>query len=201
MSKSFGQYPVKRKSIIFFFFTFQDSQIVVRACEGALIIASAPTIDLNCTSVRISLDEYTSYLIEKLIRLCDRIPEDIDPSDIEESNIAWGLIPRDSEYNHFVGRAQLHDFLCWLDYANCVARECIQLTNLGYKFRNDFLLGTIEPVLISIDIPFMLALLSKVIKQINSFVLMEGKNIFFFTYCNMPMAFCFSKTLYCFLCK
>lgn len=82
-------------------------------------------------------------------------------------------MPKDSDCSHFVGRAQLHEFLCWLDYTNCVARECKQLTNLRSRFRNEFLLGVVEQTILSIDTPFMLVLASKIIKQCTSFALMD----------------------------
>lgn len=180
--KSYKIFRFNVGAIITIFFlssSFQDSKIVVRACEGALLTCSSPTLDTNCISVCASLEDYITFLILKLVYLSERIPEDIEPGDVEELTVSWGLIPRESEQHNFIGRAQLHEFLCWMDYTDCVARECVKLQMLGPKFRSEFLVGAIEPALIAIDTPFMLVLMSKVIKQLRSIYLMDGKGFLF----------------------
>lgn len=151
------------------YFESADSTVVVRACEGALILASLPTINIKCNAVRSSLNSFSLQIIEKLVELCIRIPEDMDPGDIEETVISWGLFPRDSEQQHFIGRGQLCEFLCWLDYTDCLSKECkILFPFFGELFRSHLLETTIEPAMLDENASFMAILTAKIIKMIQS---------------------------------
>uniref|UniRef100_A0A7G3AP34 FHF complex subunit HOOK-interacting protein C-terminal domain-containing protein n=1 Tax=Lutzomyia longipalpis TaxID=7200 RepID=A0A7G3AP34_LUTLO len=146
-----------------------DHTIVVRAGEAALILTSLPSIDLSCCAMKGSLDDFGTYLMEKVWYLCQRIPEDMNPEDIEDANVSWGLNPRDSDAPEFIGRPQLVEFLAWLDYADCVSKECENLhPHLGDKFRNLVLEYYIEPSLLDANAPFMLLLMAKIVRQIHS---------------------------------
>lgn len=156
------------------YFESADSTVIVRACEGALILASLPTINIKCNAVRSSLNFFSSLMIEKLVELCLRIPEDMDPGDIEETVISWGLFPRDSETQHFIGRGQLCEFLCWLDYADCLSKECkLLFPYFGEMFRSHLLEATIEPAMLDENASFMAILTAKIIKMIQSSVLSD----------------------------
>jgi len=150
-----------------------DSTIVVRACEAILILVSLKELDNHCKAINASFTELSHIIGEKLFLCAELIPEDMDLSDIEECNISWGLFPKD-DHHHFIGRYQLTSFLCWLDYADCLVKENLLIAELlGMLFREQVLEKILEPNLLELNGPFGLVLTSKVIKQINSEVLLE----------------------------
>ncbi|XP_070493260.1 FHF complex subunit HOOK interacting protein 2A-like isoform X2 [Chironomus tepperi] len=150
-----------------------DSTIVVRACEAILILVSLKELDNHCNAINASFTELSHVIGEKLFLCAELIPEDMNLSDIEECNISWGLFPKDDQ-QHFIGRYQLTSFLCWLDYADCLVKENLLIADLlGMLFREQVLEKILEPNLLELNGPFGLVLTSKIIKQINSEVLME----------------------------
>lgn len=83
-------------------------------------------------------------------------------------------MPRDADAPYFVGRPQLMEFLCWLDYCNCLANECNVpeiVGRLAENIRVDMFEMCIEPMITVLDINaagFMLVLTAKIIKHIDS---------------------------------
>lgn len=151
-----------------------DSTIIVRACEGILILASLPTLNKSCNAVRNSLSRFSTMMADRLSVHCQQIPEDMDTGDIEDANVSWGLIPRDSEQPHFVGRYQLTSFLCWLDYCDCLMKESPTVApELGELIRSQLLISYIEPGLLGSYAPFMLVLTAKIIKKTQSRALLD----------------------------
>lgn len=71
-------------------FQLQDSVVVVRACEAALILISLPTISTHCMAQTVSFGRFCKYLSEKLAFLCQDIPDDMDNGDIEDCVSSWG---------------------------------------------------------------------------------------------------------------
>lgn len=73
------------------------------------------------------------------------------------------------------------DFLCWLDYANCVASECSSKEFVNYlaaNIRGDLFEASIEPMISVLDINaagFTLVLTAKMIKQISAREICDGK--------------------------
>lgn len=74
------------------FFPIQDSIVVVRACEAALIIISLPTIGVKCFAQKMSFQQFCKQLSQKLAFLCQEIPEDMDTGDIEDCVSSWGYV-------------------------------------------------------------------------------------------------------------
>lgn len=68
----------------------QDSIVIVRASEAALILASLPTVDTNCMAVKSSLSSFSLKIANRLADLCACIPEDMDTGDIEDCLVSWG---------------------------------------------------------------------------------------------------------------
>lgn len=65
--------------------------MIVRACEGALILATLPTVSAtNCCAVKASLETFGLKIGNRLAELCHRIPEDMDTGDIEDCSVSWG---------------------------------------------------------------------------------------------------------------
>ncbi|CAG9810988.1 unnamed protein product [Chironomus riparius] len=150
-----------------------DSTIVVRACEGILILVSLKELDNHCNAINASFTELSHIIGEKLFLCAESIPDDMELSDIEECNVTWGLFPKD-DHHHFIGRYQLTSFLCWLDYADCLVKENYLIADLlGMLFREQVLEKNLEPNLLELNGPFGLVLTAKVIKQIKSEELLE----------------------------
>lgn len=115
------------------------------------------------------------YSLTGLSYLCRQIPDDMDTGEIEDSVVSWGLNPRDGNETHFIGRGQLNELLCWLDYANCLSNECLELsTYLCPNLRIYLLEDVVEPSLLDNNAFFMLVLASKIIRQIDSKLFSDG---------------------------
>lgn len=69
---------------------FQDSIVVVRACEAALILMTLPTIGIKCDAQKSSFHMFSKHLSQKLAFLCQEIPEDMDTGEIEDCVSTWG---------------------------------------------------------------------------------------------------------------
>lgn len=70
--------------------SLQDSVVVVRACEAALILISLPTIAIKCNAQKTSFETLSRHLSQKLAFLCQEIPEDMDTGEIEDCVSTWG---------------------------------------------------------------------------------------------------------------
>ncbi|XP_052888608.1 FHF complex subunit HOOK interacting protein 2A-like [Anopheles moucheti] len=151
-----------------------DSTIVVRACEGVLILASLPTLQQSCKAIRNTINRFATMMAGRLASNCQQIPEDMDTGDIEDANVTWGLFPRDPEQPHYIGRYQLTAFLCWLDYCDCLLKESeLLVPELGPRIRDEMLINYIEPALVGCYAPFMLVLTAKIIKKTQSKALLD----------------------------
>lgn len=64
--------------------------MIVRACEGAIILASLPSVRIYCGAVKKSLNAFSIKIGNRLAMLCQQIPEDMDTGDIEDCSVAWG---------------------------------------------------------------------------------------------------------------
>lgn len=90
-------------------------------------------------------------------------------------------MPRDAEAQYFIGRPQLMEFLCWLDYANSLAKECLVpdvVRRLAENIRVDLFEMSIEPMISVLDTNiagFMLVLTAKIVKQITAKEFCDGK--------------------------
>lgn len=74
------------------------------------------------------------------------------------------------------------EFLCWLDYANRLAKEC-HVPEIGRRLaeniRIDLFEMSIEPMISILDINivgFMLVLMAKIVRQIDAPEFCDGKN-------------------------
>lgn len=154
----------------------------MRACEGALILASLPSVNNACNAMRSSLSAFSQTVAKRLGHLCQQIPDDMDTGDIEDCSVAWGLVPRDLNQPHFIGRGQINEFLCWLDYANCLSMECPQMAvDLCCRVRKMLLENVVEPSMLDQQTAaFMLVLSAKIIRQLESRAFSKGKLFFFF---------------------
>lgn len=118
----------------------------------------------------------------------------------------YSLLPRDEEAQFFIGRPQLMEFLCWLDYANNLSKECLVpkiVQNLAENIRVDLFEMSIEPMISVLDTniaAFMLVLMAKIIKHIDAKEFCDGKRhlslffYFIFSKRSRSMYFCFIWT-------
>lgn len=89
-------------------------------------------------------------------------------------------MPRDSDAHQYIGKPQLMDFLCWLDYCNSIANECYVpdiVRCLAEYIRIDLFEMSIEPMISVLDMNiagFMLVLLAKIIRQIDADTFSNG---------------------------
>lgn len=150
-----------------------DSKIVVRACEAVLILVSLKKLKDHCMAVNASFTELSHVMGEKLYICAEQIPEDMDLSDIEDCIVSWGLFPKEDQHR-FIGRYQLTSFLCWLDFADCLAQDNLLVADqLGMLFREQVLEKIVEPNILELCAPFGLVMSSKIVKQIRSESLLE----------------------------
>lgn len=85
------------------------------------------------------------------------------------------MVPRDSDATQFIGREQLNEFLCWLDYSNCLSLECSAMAgDLCEYVRKTMLENIVEPSMLDINAPFMLVLAAKIVRQLDSKSYSEG---------------------------
>lgn len=65
--------------------------MILRACEGALILATLPTVSVtSCSAVKASLTAFALKIGDRLAALCRQIPDDMDTGDIEDCSVSWG---------------------------------------------------------------------------------------------------------------
>lgn len=97
-------------------------------------------------------------------------------------SLFFRLLPRDTEIEKFIGRPQLTEFLCWLDYANCVAKECADTAiaiKLAEQLRFHLFESSIEPAIIEPNFTaFALVLAAKVINKIDAKFICDREYIF-----------------------
>lgn len=147
-------------------------EIVIKACEGVLILISLPEAQLLCNSIVNSLENLIDVLTDRLCYTYSRIPDDIDPLDIELESISWALNVFDSDSERqFIGKLPLVQFLCWLDYYDCVVRELKSDRLIKYatfKFQVDLLQGHVQEEVTDGRTASKIMLLTKICKQVRS---------------------------------
>lgn len=148
-------------------------EIVIKACEGILILISLDECHLHCNSIVHSLENFIDVLTEKLCHTYSRIPDDMDPMDIdvELESISWGLNIFDGEERGFVGKLPLLQFLCWLDYFDCVGRE-LKADRVNkyatFKFQVELLQGHVQEDVCNGRNAPKIMLLTKIFKQVRT---------------------------------
>lgn len=68
----------------------QDTLVVVRACEAAIILVSLPSMTTDCCALEESQQMFCRKLGEHVGELCRAIPEDMDSGDIDDCAVSWG---------------------------------------------------------------------------------------------------------------
>nr|CAD7589654.1 unnamed protein product [Timema genevievae] len=153
-----------------------DSRVTVKACEGIMLLAALPSDSFARSLARHS--NLCAELAARLAALYEGIVPGVDPNDIDEMQITWGL---DSlawtDGTKFPGCRQVAAFLAWLDYFDQLVREAhpITGTTLAESFRSQFLEGVLGPTLLDTGSSTILvtAFITKCLKQVTAPALLQ----------------------------
>lgn len=114
-----------------------DSRVAVKACEGLILCSSLPEpIAAHCM---INSTKFCKDLTQRLVDTYQKLPENINPSDLENVQAKWGMevVTEREDQQTFVGKRHLVSFLSWLDY-------CDQLTGIANPIVAEALSRTIH---------------------------------------------------------
>lgn len=149
-----------------------DSRVVVKACEGLMVMASLPS-DVFARSV-VCHSDLCTVLANKLNVLFAAVPPDIDPNDLDDLQVNWGLdSPVWTESSLFPGCRQVAAFLAWLDYCDQFVRESHPIigTALAGSIRLGFLERVLGPALLQpgdSNQVLITAFISKCLKKVSA---------------------------------
>ncbi|KOB73703.1 Uncharacterized protein OBRU01_10276 [Operophtera brumata] len=79
-----------------------DNQVVLRACEGIMIVSSLPEDDI--ANLVTTCSPACETIIDKLASKYKSLPANIDPGDVDHLNITWAYVAQDfgdKSYNKF----------------------------------------------------------------------------------------------------
>ncbi|XP_030626832.1 FHF complex subunit HOOK interacting protein 2A [Chanos chanos] len=156
-----------------------DGRIVVKACEGLMLLVSLPEpAAAKCLTENTELCE---LLTDRLAAFYRALPQSMDPLDIETvESVNWGL----DVYNlkedaaAFTGKRALISFLSWLDYCDQLIKEAQRTAAvvLARAVRERFFVSVMEPQLMQtseVGILTSTALLNRIIRQVTSDALLQ----------------------------
>ncbi|KAI4903461.1 hypothetical protein NFI96_012236 [Prochilodus magdalenae] len=146
-----------------------DGRIVVKACEGLMLLVSLP--EAAAAKSLTESTELCELLTDRLASFYKALPQSMDPLDIETVEfVNWGL----DVYNlkedaaAFAGKRALISFLSWLDYCDQLIKEAQKTAAaaLARAVRERFFVAVMEPQLMAVRI--ITALLNRIIRQVTS---------------------------------
>ncbi|CAH0678067.1 unnamed protein product [Spodoptera exigua] len=149
-----------------------DNQVVLRACEGIMIVSSLPEDDI--ANLVTSCSPACETIVHKLASKYKSIPANVDPSDVDHLNITWAYVAQDfgdKSYSKFHGYRELTSFFSWLDYCDTLMKECHPTiaSHLSRTFRLNFLEGAAESGLTDLHHAVLVtAIVAKCLKVIDS---------------------------------
>ncbi|CAH2985872.1 unnamed protein product [Chilo suppressalis] len=149
-----------------------DNQVVLRACEGIMIVSSLPEDDI--ANLVTSCSPACETLVGKLAAKYKCVPAGTEPADVDRLNITWAYVAQDygdKALNKFHGYRELTSFFSWLDYCDTLMKECHPTiaTHLSRTFRQNFLEGTVEVGVSDFHhAALVTAILAKCLKVIDS---------------------------------
>nr|XP_013189960.1 unnamed protein product [Amyelois transitella] len=149
-----------------------DNQVVLRACEGIMIVSSLPEDDI--ANLVTSCSPACETIVDKLAEKYRSIPANTDPADVEHLNITWAYVAHDfgdKHLNKFHGYRELTSFFSWLDYCDTLMKECHPsiASHLSRTFRQSFLEPAAEAGLRDLHhCALVAALLAKCLKVVDS---------------------------------
>uniref|UniRef100_A0A8B9HQQ3 FHF complex subunit HOOK-interacting protein C-terminal domain-containing protein n=1 Tax=Astyanax mexicanus TaxID=7994 RepID=A0A8B9HQQ3_ASTMX len=157
----------------------QDGRIVVKACEGLMLLVSLP--EAAAAKSLTESTELCQLLTERLAAFYQALPQSMDPLDIETvESVNWGLdvynLKEDAAV--FTGKRALISFLSWLDYCDQLIKEAQKTAAaaLARAVRERFFVAVMEPQLMQtseVGILTSTALLNRIIRQVTSEALLQ----------------------------
>ncbi|XP_047668570.1 protein FAM160B1 isoform X1 [Tachysurus fulvidraco] len=156
-----------------------DARVVVKACEGLMLLVSLP--EPAAAKTLTESTELCELLTARLTSIYQALPQSMDPLDIETvESVNWGL----DVYNlkedaaAFTGKRALISFLSWLDYCDQLIKEAQKTAAvaLARAVRERFFVPVMEPQLMQtseVGILTSTALLNRIIRQVTSDVLLQ----------------------------
>ena len=153
--------------------SLQDHTIRIRACEGILVLAS---LDDPFFAEIIAKSDLSAVLTKRLENLFNMIPAHVDPSEIEEISVTWGL-DSPSLINEFPGCRKVAAFFMWFDFCAQLSREAHPdvAEALAQSIRAGFLEKVLSPALSAHHAVLITALITKCLKDIPCSPLSTGK--------------------------
>ncbi|KAG5266446.1 hypothetical protein AALO_G00232190 [Alosa alosa] len=161
-----------------------DGRIVVKACEGLMLLVSLP--EPAATKCLTESTELCELLTSRLGTFYQALPQSMDPLDIETvESVNWGLdvynLKEDAAI--FAGKRALISFLSWLDFCDQLIKEAQKsaATVLARAVRDRFFVSIMEPQLMQtseVGILTSTALLSRIIRQVTSEALLQETAFF-----------------------
>uniref|UniRef100_A0A8B9HRJ9 FHF complex subunit HOOK-interacting protein C-terminal domain-containing protein n=1 Tax=Astyanax mexicanus TaxID=7994 RepID=A0A8B9HRJ9_ASTMX len=156
-----------------------DGRIVVKACEGLMLLVSLP--EAAAAKSLTESTELCQLLTERLAAFYQALPQSMDPLDIETvESVNWGLdvynLKEDAAV--FTGKRALISFLSWLDYCDQLIKEAQKTAAaaLARAVRERFFVAVMEPQLMQtseVGILTSTALLNRIIRQVTSEALLQ----------------------------
>ncbi|TNM99688.1 hypothetical protein fugu_012721 [Takifugu bimaculatus] len=156
-----------------------DGRIVVKACEGLMLLVSLP--EPAATKYLTENAELCELLTERLVSFYKALPQSMDPLDIEMvESVNWGLdvynLKEDAAV--FTGKRALISFLSWLDYCDQLIKEAhkVAAAVLAKAVKERFFVSVMEPQLMQtseVGILTSTALLNRIIRQVTSEALLR----------------------------
>uniref|UniRef100_A0AAY4ES61 FHF complex subunit HOOK-interacting protein C-terminal domain-containing protein n=1 Tax=Denticeps clupeoides TaxID=299321 RepID=A0AAY4ES61_9TELE len=161
-----------------------DGRIVVKACEGLMLLASLP--EAAAAKCLTESTELCELLTSRLCSFYQALPQSMDPLDIETvESVNWGLdvynLKEDAAV--FAGKRALISFLSWLDYCDHLIKEAQKSAAavLARAVRKNFFVTVMEPQLMQtseVGILTSTALLNRIIRQVTSEALLQEMILF-----------------------
>ncbi|XP_020712249.2 FHF complex subunit HOOK interacting protein 2A-like [Athalia rosae] len=145
-----------------------DNMVRVKACEGIMVLASLQDPLFARIIVKSELPFALSSRLENLFNL---IPAHVDPNEIDEVNVTWGLdSPLWTSENEFPGCRQLAAFFMWLDYCDQLTREAYPVVGevLAENIHVMFFQKVLTPALSDHHVVLITALITKCLKDMRS---------------------------------
>lgn len=156
-----------------------DGRIVVKACEGLMLLVSLP--EAAAAKSLTESTELCQLLTDRLATFYQALPQSMDPLDIETvESVNWGLdvynLKEDAAV--FTGKRALISFLSWLDYCDQLIKEAQKTAAaaLARAVRERFFVAVMEPQLMQtseVGILTSTALLNRIIRQVTSEALLQ----------------------------
>ncbi|XP_014221656.1 protein FAM160B1-like isoform X2 [Trichogramma pretiosum] len=143
-----------------------DHTVRIRACEGIMVLAS---LDDPFFADVVAKSDLSTVLTHRLEMLFNQIPAHVEPLEIDEIEVTWGLdSPPLMDEKKFPGCRKVAAFFMWLDFCGQLSREAHPdvADVLAQTIRIDFLEKVLTPKLSAHHAILITALVTKCLKEV-----------------------------------